>query len=333
MLSNLRRKANSLTQPATAAEYRLAREDEVIDGLSLILAHDQALAGPEQVGEFVQFAAARGIDLYRLWLAGAGGQLSWAVLPVVSPGKTMLLLSPPMVSQQFDAAPLVESVCRWAGQNGVHLAQVLADPAQMPLRQFFARCGFREIAELHYLQSTIRATTPPSLPPGYRWMTYSSETHPLFARALAESYQNSLDCPALGGLREIEDVIAGHRASGEVDEQFWYVLLDAHAQPRAVLLLTRVPKNDLAELVYLGLSPSVRGRGISDILMRQAFWAVRQMNLSRITLAVDSLNAPALRLYYRHGLSHVGSKAAMIRDLRNAVARADASTTPNAQVR
>ena len=38
--------------------------------------------------------------------------------------------------------------------------------------------------------------------------------------------------------------------------------------------------------------------------------------VERLSLAVDANNAPALRLYYRHGLQRVGSKIAMMRDLR-----------------
>ena len=57
--------------------------------------------------------------------------------------------------------------------------------------------------------------------------------------------------------------------------------------------------------------------------MRQAFWAVGQMRLGRLTLAVDSKNAPALHLYYTPGgMSHAGSKTAMMRDLRGAAAPA-----------
>jgi hypothetical protein len=37
---------------------------------------------------------------------------------------------------------------------------------------------------------------------------------------------------------------------------------------------------------------------------------------SELTLAVDSRNAPAMKLYFRHGLQRVGSRTAMIRDLR-----------------
>jgi ribosomal protein S18 acetylase RimI-like enzyme len=312
-LSNLVREANA---PVGAAEYRPARAEEWADGIALVLSHDGVPAGPEQVQEFMQFASSRGIDLSRLWLAGAAGQMEWAVLPVVSPGKTMLLLTPPQLPQKFDASPLVENVCAWFVQNGGHLAQVLADPPETPLRRFFIGRGFREIAELHYLQANARNISPPALPQGFHWHIYSPQTHPLFARAISASYQESLDCPALSGLREIEDVIAGHRASGEVDPRFWFVLMSPSGEACGVLLLTRVPRNDLSELVYLGIAPAFRGRGLGDVLMRQAFWAVRQMDLGRLTLAVDSKNAPALHLYYRHGLAHMGSKTAMLRDLR-----------------
>ena len=323
-LSNLVRKANGPGE-AGAAEYRLARSEEVGDGVALVLSLDGIPASEEQVREFAQFAWSRGIDVGHLWLAGMGGRMAWAVLPVVSPGKTMLLLTPGRLPQEVDAGPLVEKVCEWFANGGGHLAQVLANPADFPLRQFFGHHGFREIAELHYLQANAKSSGPPTLPHGFHLERYSEAAHSLFASAISASYQDSLDCPLMAGLRDIEDVIVGHRASGEFDPQFWFVLLDASDQPYGVLLLTRVPRNDLAELVYLGLSPAMRGRGFGDLLMRQAIWAVREMELGRLTLAVDSKNTPALQLYYRHGMSHAGSKTAMLRDLRDG-----ASTTARA---
>jgi hypothetical protein len=38
--------------------------------------------------------------------------------------------------------------------------------------------------------------------------------------------------------------------------------------------------------------------------------------LPRLCLAVDALNVPALKLYYRQGMQRVGSKLALMRDLR-----------------
>ena len=65
-----------------------------------------------------------------------------------------------------------------------------------------------------------------------------------------------------------------------------------------------------------------RGRGIGNLLVRHALAAVcNQMRLAKITLAVDSRNIPALKLYYRHGMQQIGTKTAMLRDLRTHPAR------------
>ena len=50
-----------------------------------------------------------------------------------------------------------------------------------------------------------------------RLETYQPENHALFAAAIQESYRDTLDCPALSGLRDIEDVIAGHQSVGTFD--------------------------------------------------------------------------------------------------------------------
>jgi ribosomal-protein-alanine N-acetyltransferase len=75
------------------------------------------------------------------------------------------------------------------------------------------------------------------------------------------------------------------------------------------------------ELVYLGLSPDVRGQGVGDWLMKLALWRVASDRRGRLSLAVDSANAPALALYYRHGMKQIGTRTALLRDLRSA--RAD----------
>jgi ribosomal protein S18 acetylase RimI-like enzyme len=200
--------------------------------------------------------------------------------------------------------------------HDVYLVQALVDPADTGGRDLYGSHHFREMAELLYLYAQVaRAFSAVNLPTGFWWRTYCDETRPLFEQVIQESYQQSLDCPALNGMRTIGDVVSGHQASGEFDPRFWFLLSEAD-RPCAVVMLSRVPRMDMAELVYLGLAPPARGRGISDLMMRQAFHAVREMNLSRLTLAVDSKNTPALRLYYRHGMQRVGSKIAMMRDLR-----------------
>jgi len=310
-LSNLLSGAN-----ASAWVSRPAHASETDDALALVLGSPNSPASMAQIGEFKQFAHQREIDLRELWVFGSGNRLAWAVLPIYSPGRTILLLTPSELPRQGDVSPLVDAVCLAAASRGVHLAQLLADPSDGQLQQTFNRSGFIHIAELLYLQSALRRVpAPPRMAEGLSWQTYSDQSHPLFCRAILRSYIQSLDCPALAGLRDIEDIVAGHRSSGEFDPQYWHVLLDAE-EPIGVVLLTRVPRVEMAELVYLGVVPEARGRGIGDVMMKQALWGVSQMGLQRLTVAVDARNAPALKLYFRHGLGHIGSKTALLRDLR-----------------
>ena len=157
--------------------------------------------------------------------------------------------------------------------------------------------------------------------------TYSPATHGLFATTIMETYRDSLDCPGLNGLRDIEDVITGHKSSGEFDPNLWFLLCehghngnadggDPGPTPVGVLLLSRVSRMETVELVYLGLVPAARGRGLGELLLKHALALVPAAGRSRLTLAVDAINAPAMRLYYRHGLQRVGARTAMMRELR-----------------
>jgi ribosomal protein S18 acetylase RimI-like enzyme len=56
--------------------------------------------------------------------------------------------------------------------------------------------------------------------------------------------------------------------------------------------------------------------------MRHALHQAMKCQRKDLTLAVDSNNAPALQLYYRHGMRRVGSRIAMVRDLREQRSRA-----------
>ena len=211
--------------------------------------------------------------------------------------------------------------------NDVQLAhKVLLDPADDAGRRMFWKCiGFKRMAELIYLHRASqlrRPLPPPPLPADIIVSNYSPETHALFAQAILASYRQSLDCPALNGVRNIEDIVAGHKAGGDFDPRNWYRSVrtginrtGTAESPLGVLLLSKLPRGESAELVYLGLAPHVRGRGLGDWMMRQAFTTAASMGVARLSLAVDSINAPALKLYYRFGMAKMGSKVAMMRKL------------------
>jgi ribosomal protein S18 acetylase RimI-like enzyme len=85
------------------------------------------------------------------------------------------------------------------------------------------------------------------------------------------------------------------------------------------VLLNPVPDLRSVELVYIGLGPDLRARGLGDRLLRDALGlaAARRKRdcADAITCAVDRRNQPALRLYKRHGFREISGRIAFVRPL------------------
>ncbi len=290
-----------------------------MSALRLVLATDGRVADEAQAVDFMRFTARRGISLNDVWVVPdvSGRRLLWSALPMVSPGRTMLLFgSPASVSDPAALAAGVDAVCDHHGARGVQLAQALLDPADLATAAAYAGRRFAPVAELLYLQRSVRrsAAVPPT-PAGFAVAPYSADSHAAFAAAIVASYQDSLDCPPLNGVRDIEDVIAGHKATGEFDPGDWTLLSDADGHPLGVLLLAANTTGDGMELVYLGLAPAARGLGLGGFLMKLAEARSAHRKAKHLSLAVDAANLPAVDLYHRHGFQQIASKRALMRDL------------------
>ncbi len=314
--------SNSTSAANLGAEASLScrrvRTPEVVPALRLILGSDGQPADESQALELMKHTAQRGINLGDIWISEANGWVHWAVLPVVSPGRTVLYFGTSALLLGKDQSPMhqgIETVSSYYATQDIQLAQVLLDPLDTATIAVYGQHQFQRMAELLYLQRSIRKTPMPAPLPGeFKVVPYSEQTHGGFATAIIASYEKSLDCPALNGLRGVDDIILGHKSAGTFDPQDWFLVLHGNL-PVAVLLLATTHQADGMELVYLGLAPSVRGYGLGNYLMQVAEARVCAKKLDKLSLAVDATNAPALKLYYRHGLKQVTSKVAMMRGL------------------
>jgi mycothiol synthase len=296
--------------------FHPARPEQQADALSIVLAQNGALATAQQVGEFLAFTQSRSINLDDLWVAERNESIVWAMMPVVSPGRTMLILAPDgVLAPPNCAGDMIDHVCTQFQARDVQLAQVLLNPEDVASHELYRSRAFVPMAELIYLFRQFRKPVPaPMLSPEYSLQTYSKQSHGRFARVISRTYERSLDCPALNGKRSIDDVLAGHKATGVFDASLWFVV-SRDENDLAVLLLSRTSDGDGVELVYLGISPEARGQGLGDFLMEWAAHQTTRLERSRLTLAVDSTNAPAMRLYFRHGMQRLASKLALMREL------------------
>ncbi|MCC6581208.1 MAG: GNAT family N-acetyltransferase [Phycisphaeraceae bacterium] len=271
-------------------------------------AHDAA------VEHFLQFAQQQRMNLDHCWAAMRGDQPHMTALLVPSAGRTAVLFLS-CVRRRRDmpmAVRLIRAVCASLDPQRIRLVQVLLDLGQKLEADALEEAGFHSLAELVYMERPIRGENRVLQRDSKIEVSHWSEDNrALFARAIIASYEQTQDCPALLGVRHIDDVMDGHRATGVFHPALWHVL-HVGPEPVGVMLLSHLPSRRAIELVYLGLSVPWRGQGLGRRLVQHAMSLAGAYQADRMLLAVDRANAPALALY--RGLQFVSSdhKLAMI---------------------
>jgi ribosomal protein S18 acetylase RimI-like enzyme len=238
-----------------------------------------------------------------------------ALLP--QSGRTGLFFtSPPTGPRGAQAiAKIIESVCHATPASVVNLAQALTGPNDDLQLAVYRHAGFEHLANLDYMRADLPDSAPaPTCPPGVRLEPYAAILRPTFAQVLDLSYEQTLDCPGLKGLRKTEDVLKGHMAAGEFDPRLWTLLL-VDDQPAGVLLLNPIASIHSIELVYLGIGLAYRGRSLANLLMQQTLHQCANRPETQITLAIDDRNQPAMALYRRYGFKNFDKRVALIRAL------------------
>ena len=291
----------------------------------------------------VAAAPAHGIDLSLIWAVVEPrnpDSIRQLCLAVPSPGRTaMLFVSEPQASGDSggelgaarDRAACLSAACRYfegeraARQSArVVLAQGLPEPQDLWAIAAFEAAGFCTVGDLCYLRQTLKrvgrvASQPQrALPTGVELVQVSSiqgrdAQDRELVEALDSSYVDTMDCPELCGLRETRDVLESHRATGVWSAALWWIVVE-HGRPRGCMLLSRCPELRSAELVYLGLAPSLRGRGVAGTLLRMGSELLAsERDIEAVTCAVDLRNQPALRLYNRCGFRAIGERRAFVK--------------------
>jgi ribosomal protein S18 acetylase RimI-like enzyme len=276
---------------------------------------------PAAAERFLTYARTTGIRLDGLWARlDARGAVTHSVLCVPSDGRTAMVFAtrPGDRSQVAGIATLIDHACGQLESWPLDLAQALLDPAADLERATFVDAGFSDLAMLSYLERPLsRSNLPPKAvwPDGAEPEPYREELVGDLERALEASYVETLDCPGLYGLRRTADIIAGHRATGVFDAGLW-TLLRLHGHPVGAVLLNLFPSHKTVELVYLGLAPEARGRGLGRQLLRHALWLLAPRRERTLTLAVDERNVPALSLYRSENMRRTLQRVALIRPFR-----------------
>jgi len=314
------RRLNSLR-----CQVRLAKAGERGEGLALLFRRPGVSAARRrrEAEAFRDFAERQGLDLTRQWLVFREGAACAACMLIVSAGRCgTIMLSAELTDQ--DRPGLLEGLrlaVDEARAQRLRLVQALIEPGAAECNLLGA-AGFTLLGRLQYLERAVKSPfrSPPET--GLTWTTYNDRTHDEFAGVIATSYEETLDCPKLTGVRDMDDVIAAHKASGLFEPNGW-LLLRRDGQGVGVLLLNKVVYRSALEIVYMGLLRSVRGSGLGRVLVARALTEARRRNVRSVLLAVDENNWPARNVYESFGFAGTAVREAWMSILD----RADSSGT------
>jgi ribosomal protein S18 acetylase RimI-like enzyme len=244
-------------------------------------------------------------------LRGPDGVLGAIVcLPVA--GASGLVWPPGVVSHPHRPEwedQLVRYALTWLRGRGARLVQTLLPPAEEELGRPLLRNGFRRITDLWYLR--YEEGTPLAhldTPVRLAFLPFPDADLSLFQQTLLRTYDDTMDCPEISGVRSVEEALAGHRAQGVYDPDRWWLALD-DGEPVGVLILTEMPESGDWDVAYMGVVPEARRRGFGREVLLKALTEARAAGVGRVLLSVDVRNRPALELYRGMGFEPYESRA------------------------
>jgi mycothiol synthase len=185
----------------------------------------------------------------------------------------------------------------WLRQSGAKLGQTLLAQDETHLAAPLERHGFVHITSLLYMRHDLDLPSArPAAAPELTFQTYSDCDPAQFHGTLLRSYEQTQDCPEVNGVRTLHEIVEGHQAQGIHNPARWWLALQA-GNPVGVLLTVEVSEWQGWDLSYVGVVSEARRRRIGRALTEKALEEARAAGASQVTLAVDTRNSPAWKLY------------------------------------
>ena len=276
--------------------------DRQTDALRLVFQNlgDEVLE--DLVGKLLPDTPDAPLPLSGLLEARRGERIVGAVFAQMQPGATAVVWPPELVDGEEGqtAAALMDATVDFLQAQPITMAQALVEADSRVAAVRLETAGFKHATDLLYMVST-EASFPTTTPKSSLEFEPTNELNrSQLAHVVEQTYEQTRDCPSLGGVRNIEDVLAGYQATGVFDQARW-LIVRSEARDVGCLLLADHPETEHMELVYMGIVPEARGNGWGVLVTRWAQWITRTAGRERLVLAVDAANSPALDMYTHCG--------------------------------
>ncbi len=272
--------------------------------------------GTTQIQRMLQSSQNQSFDFGGLYVARRGTKIVGAAWGQQVRGKTAFCWPPCLVSGEPEetAMHLQKAVDRFLDKSRTIVTQAVLSASSETEVERLKQAGYRYLTDLAYMVAA--ADQFPQQPPAdeLSWLPITADKMNLFAELVEQTYRGSLDCAELDGVRNIDDVLEGYRATGEYTPAWWLRVRQGDSDV-GCLVLADYPEYQQAELVYLGIVPAARGRGLGSRLARYAQWLAGNRGRQQLVLAVDSSNWPARRIYEATGFKLWDYRSIFVRTL------------------
>ena len=218
------------------------------------------------------------------------------------PGRTANFWPPVQENPQEPAilGAMVAKALDLARALKVRLVQSLLPTDAGVEAEMLRQAGFSHVADLLYLVSVAERFPSSMLHTELSFVPLVETDRRRMERIVELTYIGSCDCPTLDGVRSIDDVLEGYRTVGRLRPELWLIARLHNADVGCILLADHAPER-VWEIVYMGVVPEARGRGLGLEITRYAQSLAARENVERLVLAVDAANEPAIAMYAAAG--------------------------------
>ncbi len=282
-----------------------AHVDEIAPALRILFRHFAPLEAERRIENALLLSQMGQLSTDGLFVVRDNAGLVGAVFCMPMAGASGMLWPPQVLDRALQ--PTVEDLLlshavSWLGNRGIKLVQVLLSPEESREAAALERHRFRHITHLWHLIHDLKGALPHLRQPRLLYDAFDPAQPSVFEQTLLRTYEGTLDCPEVAGVRTVSEVLDCHRAQGVFDPDRWWLLRE-NGDPVGVVVIMEQPENRDWEIVYFGIVPEARRRGLGREAMIRVLHQARQLGRSRVELSVDGRNTPARALIVRSVLS------------------------------
>lgn len=201
------------------------------------------------------------------------------------------------------APELLSAATGWARQQGLSVVKAVLEENDLQAATLLGENGFPKVVSLNYMSASTQTVLKAPMADDAALASFihvAALAPERLEKVFEEIEKTSLDCPELQGTLTAQEALQGFYRQDVHTPTHWY-LVRCEGEDAGVLLLAPHPEFLNWELMYMGLVPAWRGRGLATQVVNEAIRRAKAAGMEEVILAVDERNTPARQLYERFG--------------------------------